>query len=189
MADFYPTNGYAHSGCTKIAVSGSSTKRKFIREGINADKIEITGQPRYDNWQKHRAKSSPINTGKPIIVFASQPFALYQECSKEEEDSFLVNLAKTMAQIEGLDFWIKLHPRDSKDYIHNLFSSAGIKDITLVNDKDIYEVLNQADLLLAVNSTVISEAIFLGIPVIIIDFPCSPWSEPEKLVISEQEGL
>lgn len=68
---------------------------------------------------------------------------------------------------------IKVHPGDSiyHKYYENLIKKYKLKNIKIVKDRDLYELLNWSDVVISVHSTVILEAGLLNKPSICIRLP------------------
>ncbi len=136
------------------------------------DSLVVTGQIRTDviPWLLKNDRSDLLGdrwTNKKIIVFASQPqpdaSLRYQaaldvfSAGKSLKDSLIV---------------VKLHPAERNDvmYYESIAGEAGCKNFEILYNIDLYLLLSACDLLVTCFSTVGTEAVYFGKPLIILDY-------------------
>ena len=154
----------------KMAVHGKKEADYLVSMDGKREKIEITGQPRFDEINKKKVKSKKqackefgLDFNKKIVIFAAQPLKSGRVIKKAT-----IEFIKTIEKIKNRDdfeFIIKLHPRMSKNDLPEIQD----KNIKIIEDADIYSLLNCCDVLITCFSTVGLEAVFLGYPVISIE--------------------
>ena len=125
----------------------------------------IVGSPVFANTVES------ISPGKKILV-VNQCFARYRETTEEEEFNFVrdvVDLASDYGQVE-----LRLHPHNRRALYEPLCKNG----VELSKEKPLSQSLQDAGIVLAVNSTVILEAAVLGRPVLVLDWHPSPYELP-----------
>jgi len=161
----------------KTAVSGEYYKKILTKYGsYSADKIIVTGQPKYDILahvtkiynKKKICDQLKISPDKKIIVFASQPHP-------EHVNEFLFrSLFKAVKEIPNTQLVIKLHPNEYDKSLHERIAREVNIDVVITKDVNLFELLNACDILMTISSTVALEAMILGKPVIIVDLKTKP---------------
>lgn len=170
----YPLPSYVEG--LNMAVLSPSAKEAYISMGVPAEKIFITGQPRFDLvWQKefHRErilKELGIPENKGIVILATQPLLgfLWKE---EEWERFIETVVRAMDDYPEEQLVLKLHPNESlEDYQELLTRMKCNNKVVICQNIDLYELLHACDLLMTVHSTVALEAMLFNKPVICLDF-------------------
>ena len=165
--------GMGHGESLKIAVAGDSCKNTLVSQGVDASRIIVTGQPRFDElFQKNLNEEMYLNLGidknKKTILLTHAHFVEAGMWSQEEEDIFLSSIIRASSKVPNSQLIIKLHPwQDVNSYLRFLEGSKNI--ILCGEDTDIYALINLCDVLLTVLSTTALEALIADKPVIIID--------------------
>jgi len=146
----------------KTAVFGNYFKGILLNEGkYSASKVVVTGQPRFDivyqnkkNYSKKRFyKRFGIKNREKLIVYASQP-------SKEGRKITFSAIVEVLKHLKNVKLIVKLHPRDEPDPYNSLLQKLKYQAI-ISKDIDLYEVFICSDLVIAIHSTVILEALAL----------------------------
>lgn len=170
----YPLPSYVEG--LNMAVLSPFAKEAYISMGVPAEKIFITGQPRFDLiWQKefHRErilKELGIPENKGIIVLATQPLLGFLWKEKDRE-RLIETVVRAMDKYPEEKLVVKLHPNESlKDYQELLTRTKCNNKVVICQNIDLYELLHACDLLMTVHSTVALEAMLLNKPVICLDF-------------------
>lgn len=177
---YWQSEGYGHGGCTRIAVSGPATKEQLVQEGISDHRIIVTGQPRYDHLRLAPLRAKTNVQEPATVVFADQPFGAW-ECSEAEEHSFMLNVLRELCEIDSILPVIKPHPRRPRGQLRNWIEQEQLQKVKVCDEPNMISVLQTTDLLIAVNSTAGLEALILGIPLVTLEFPGTPWDEPYSI--------
>jgi hypothetical protein len=155
----------------KTVVWGKYWADFLINKGnFPADSVHITGQMRSDVIPAMLDKAlyfrKSLGDFKFIAVFASQPIPDPTmrmqvahdvfDCFKDLKDTLLV---------------LKLHPaeRHSIAYYNKIATEVGCENLRIIYDIDLYELLAACDVVITSYSTVGSEAVYFGKPLIIHD--------------------
>ncbi len=155
--------------CTKFAAYGEQTKKILRKRGVRKDQIVITGQAEDTptvSREKIRRKictKLSVSSKKPVITFTSQALA-----ESVNYPSFEV-LYETIKEMPKVQFVIKLHP-DESDKLHREFiRKLDLKNVMIIKDINIKELLIASDLIINIYSTVGMEALSLGRPLVSIN--------------------
>jgi surface carbohydrate biosynthesis protein len=169
----------------KIALQGGEVKKDFLKSGVEEGRLVVTGAPVYDfirdsvrirkeiNNFKYLEKYG-IDLKKGLIVFASQPHdkKLYKI---EEKRRILTGLKMAMANFPDSTLVVKLHPYESYEELANSILEKDFdKNIVVVKDINIFDLIYICDLLITRYSTSALEAILLDKPVMTINLGGAP---------------
>jgi len=169
-----PLGRMGHGESLKMAVAGDSCKNTLVSQGVDASRIVVTGQPRFDElFQKNLNEEMYLNLGidkdKKTILLTHAHFVEAGMWTQEEEDMFLSSIIRASSKVPNSQLIIKLHPWQDINRYHRFLDKES-KDIILCGeDTDIYALINLCDVLLTVLSTTALEALIVNKPVIIID--------------------
>lgn len=134
------------------------------------ESIKIAGQMRSDVIPAMLERSSiyraSIEKSDFIAVFASQPIpdpAMRRQLAHDVFSCF--------SKVGSTLLIVKLHPaeRHSAAYYENIAIEVGCKNYKIIYDFDLYELLAACDIVITAYSTVGSEAVYFGKPLIIHD--------------------
>ena len=171
----YPVPSYTEG--LNIAVISPFAKDAHITMGAPADKIFVTGQPRFDLIRQVKIDRAHImaKLGVPgnsdIIVLATQPVG---ELRTEKNRGELIEaVLSAMIEFQEKQLVIKLHPSEKLEKYQEMLTKVNSNAI-ICQDIDLYGLLRECDLLMAVYSTVALEAMILDKPVIIINLTGKP---------------
>jgi len=193
----YPIPTYTEG--LNIAVVSPFAKDAHIKMGAPADKIFVTGQPRFDLIRQAKADRAQIMArlgvpGNPdIIVLATQPVG--ELWTGKDRGELIEAVLSAMIEFPEKQLVIKLHPDEKIEEYQNILARIenGNKTV-LCQNIDLYGLLRECDLLMAVYSTVALEAMILDKPVIIINLTGKPDIMPyaqsgAALGVHQQEDL
>lgn len=152
-------------------VWGSGWKEFLIREGnYPEDSLIVTGQLRTDTIPQ-LLKTPPVVPGitsldVPVALFASQPIPDPVVRYQAAYDVF-----SAFSKLKGVELHVKLHPaeKNDADYYREIAEKAGCVSYRIVHDVDLYDYLAVSRLVITCYSTVGTEAIYFGKPLIILD--------------------
>ena len=208
-AVIYPSNShYYHSENSKVntqgplfsplppkfAVYGSWTK-KLLTEKFNypSSSSVITGQSRYDVIsqpeklfdRKKFCKLHNLDSNKKIVLFATViPISPFIESE--------LKIFRALKNIPELQIIVKPHPRgDSKKY-EQIAKKEGLNVTIIHEDSSVFEPIFASDLVITLPSTVVTEAVMMSKPVLLVEFNNQkeeiPWVESGvALRVSEEK--
>ena len=185
----------------RICVMDSLAANDLIDLGIPQDRISITGNPHFDKWAVNSKYTPSIidSVNKPIeIIYQSQPILedqVPQEIDRSasySQHSAIFDIVKVLKEtdIDYLDLYIRLHPRDNQKMWNKTLSkllvmkNSGFR-ISLVNNQNDKFYLQNYDFVISHFSTLIFEALHLGLPCI----SYQPSSRTSDSLITNRLGL
>ena len=155
-------------------VWGPYWKEFLINKGnYKAESLSIIGQirtdviPMLDKASISKEKVFPeMHSEEKLIVFASQPQRDPQLRRRAAEDV----MKAVKATPDGF-LLIKLHPNEKNDrnYYANIAKEIGLERIMITLSVDLYLLISVCDILITCFSTVGTETIYFGKPLIILD--------------------
>ena len=169
----------------RIALQGEEVKNDFLKSGVEEGRLVVTGAPLYDfikdsvrirkeaNNFKYLQKYG-IDLKKGLIVFASQPHNknLYKI---EEKRRILMGLKMAMASFPDSMLVVKLHPYERYEELGNsILEKDCDKNMVVVKDINIFDLIYICDLLITKSSTCALEAILLDKLVMTINLGAAP---------------
>jgi len=169
----------------RIALQGEEVKHDFVKSGVEEGRLVVTGAPVYDfiednvrikkeaNNFKYLEKYG-IDLKKGLIVFASQPHdkKLYKI---EEKRRILMGLKMAMANFPDRTLVVKLHPYEGYEELpDSILEKNCDKNIVVMKDINIFDLIYICDLLITRWSTCALEAILLDKLVMTINLGAAP---------------
>lgn len=160
---------------TTFLAVGNSQKNYLEQRGVPADKIVLTGLPRYDsllNFREHISKEqSFVELGIPstystyILYDSSNVLRGYLSISEQMKTSeFLLDFTRRHPDMALI---IKPHPGYNSGLLDFLIDSYSLQNVFLIDKKMLpYHAFNVADVLITKFSTIGIEAMFFKTPVI-----------------------
>jgi len=167
---------YGHGECLKIAVFGDATKEMFLSEGINPERIVVTGSPKFDrffNFKDSECKQRiserwRIPTEKDIVLLITQGWVEAKAWTVEQRGKFISAIVKATAALPGTELIIKLHPVEKEEDYHKLVRDLAHPPI-ICKYVTLHELLGASSLVITVASTAGLEAMALKKPVVIVN--------------------
>ncbi len=149
----------------KTAVYGQYFKDLLVSEGnYNKKDVVVTGHPRFDLLNERKNDKDAvleklgIDEGKKIVLYASQPMKL-------ESKVAFTSVIKALKKIKEAFLIVKLHPADDENMYRQILKSENYHAL-ITRNADLYELLSCSDAVIAIQSTVILEALMMRKPVI-----------------------
>ena len=174
---------YGQNGADRVAVMGEAVARWLIGQGVPAERIVVTGQPRYDFLHALRQGTAQptgldalgLPDGAKIIVFSSQPYLRYNVC----DEAAARRIWRTVVEgVKGLGaghhLVAKLHPAEDLEGTRRWLGHDFAPEWTLTRDADVLSLLWRADALVTLMSSTALEAMCLGKPVVLLDAGVMP---------------
>ena len=141
--------------------------------GNDHRKIIVTGQPRFDPLVRgdrrfQREAIMPrlgLDPRKKVVVLFPEP--IVTNVREADNDQFIRVAFMAARDLPDVQVVTKLHPIDSDFVRPRRFAlEAGLHDVAIVNDVDLWDLLSISDVTLVTTSTVGHEAIAMGKPLI-----------------------
>lgn len=175
-----------------ILVMDEIARQEMISEGIDAQRVKISGQPYFDLIVSARNSFSVeqilklkrelcVELDELIITFISEPISLDYAGSNGklywgfDEKSICYMLLHTLDKVleqssQRVKLIIKQHPREDQNnysFLDNRVNNEHIC-IKVIKDMDSWSLLRASDLVCGMSSMLLLEAIILGCPVLSI---------------------
>ena len=182
----------------KFAVWGEITKKEMIKWGADPKKIVITGNPRFVKPEKRDVKNLKQKFGfeknRPLVFLATECLEEYGKVFGEKEKiTYLKTLIDVLKENSNYQLIIKLHPREEMSFYKIILPKLGLKNAVVVKDENLHDIINMCDVLITGFSTVVSDALIIGKPVIILNFlnrtEVVPFSKGGITLIKKKEDL
>lgn len=165
---------YGHGECSKIAVFGNAVKEVLPSEGIDPERIVVTGNPKSDKLFHHRNINSKQSVCKrwgipqenEIIVLLNQPFIGVK--ALKQRNKFITAIIDAVSQFQNISLIIKLHPGENENTYQKIVKEIGYPAI-ISKDADLAELLSASSLVITISSTAALEAMALGKRVVIVN--------------------
>ncbi len=152
----------------------------MISRGVSREAIQVTGQPRFDKTARLNGMPNArteglkiletagirIAQGVPTVVVVTQPWVEYFVWTERQRKDFLDAVVATLESLR-CNVIFKLHPQECMTWYKRVlpprYKEAVIRDVAP------RQVLVVADVVLAMSSTVVVEALLLGKAVVFVD--------------------
>lgn len=172
---------YGHGESSKIALFGETTKSLLISEGIPPEKLEITGNPKFDSLFQYKdpelklilKKRWDIPSEKKVVTILTQYLVESNSWTSEQRRFFISKIANACFNLPNVQLIIKLHPsKENKDDYHKILEDLPISAL-LYQSEPLHEIITLSDVIISVSSTSALEAMALDKPVLIINMDSS----------------
>lgn len=177
---------YGDGQAKYFAVMGEYYRQMFLQQGVDKEKLVVTGHPEHDylyelskkppqsDYQAAVKRSFNLDTAKPVWVYAREAISYFKliapEKDKQDIRTVLQILSRYLPQVQIV---LKLHPRDSEDYYD--FVRREFPHIIVVHSCNLYDLISISDLYVSQISSTMMWAIALDKPVITFDFNNQPY--------------
>ena len=164
---------------TIVAAMGHTSQADMINQGVQPEKIVLTGSPGFDHLAlpepdlgANIRKSLGLLENQRMILFASQPYYVGVFDTPDIRKDMINALVQVCNSQKHVKLVIKPHPGDNVRDLKQLIDRScptTILDRTI----DISPFIKACDILVTFFSTTALQAIYAGKPVINLDFPNS----------------
>jgi hypothetical protein len=163
---------YGSAGAQAIAAWGPSSAKYFRSAGAPADRIHLTGNPRFDSLD--RLESTRPAASKTLLL-VTNPVDTLGLCSSDEKYSLVRRFIDGCAEFleDGtFDVTIRIHSGESEQaYREAISSTSSSAAVSFDSETDLHELLHRARATVILASTVGLESLLLGVPLGVIEIP------------------
>ncbi len=161
----------------KIFVHGKNGEDNLTKLGYSKTRIELTGNPKYDNFKKFDKNKSKSKLAKNYSIDITKKMIVVAMSRWEKDDEIWLSNFIKFCNENNFEVIIKLHPR-YKTMEHDL-SEGKIKEIKnkcknlkfyISYDYDLYTLLSAADVIITDFSNVGIEAILFDKTLVTVNF-------------------
>lgn len=176
---------YGACGCSMVSVFGDTTKDLLIKRGVSPARIKVTGAPGYDRviidkeWKGSFIDKPVFCKDRPNIIWANEIMEfepIQKRYGISSLEQYFKNVFYMLGNLKEYNFLVKLHPDNSKELFEKIWKIDQHKNIQVIQDCQMLDLLRSADGFIASHSTTILEALLMRVPVAIIDFFSYPSS-------------
>lgn len=163
-----PPVGYSPINANEIWVWGEMAKKQLLSLGVKEENIRIVGTPILDLIERSSirrrliAEKYILGHGRNVVLALSTPDKVNDRILVHFYNNIKLKFAKT-----DDNFWVKIHPARNVADFKWIESEFGLK--ILPNTIEYSEFINITDVVFAHSSGIITEAIYYGIKVGILD--------------------
>jgi hypothetical protein len=153
---------------TAFCTWGASSRRALATCGVPAERIVVTGAPRFDGApQAAPALAGAARSDERILVATSGPG---DHVSLDVHLRFIELLDEAVAATPGIGWTIKLHPKDRVEHYEALARRANVTVVSgdRAGRSSIFDHLALADGLVTVASTTAIDALRARVPVVAV---------------------
>ena len=175
--------GYRETEGDRVAAWGPADAEWFSDALGPSVRVEATGCPRYDSILMARTASSPSDRGAPrsppVVLFASQPFVQDDTGrSPWDRDVILQMVLESARRLPEARLIVKWHPSETSEPLADRQLDTEAREHHRART---FDLLEDADVVLVISSTVALEAMLLDRPVVFLGPPVveSPFHPPE----------
>lgn len=174
---------------SKIFLFSPYEKEMLENRGNNSDSLVVTGNPSSDKIatgcpSKEKIRTTldlPIKEDKKVILFISQQTSRIVSMRVREESIWLLIKVLKNIKFDHL-LLVKLHPLENDDLCERILSAElGNKNFIIFKEYDTYALVQAADIVITLLSTVSIEAAAMGKRVIQINLTgisrYTPWAK------------
>ncbi|MHA7646441.1 CDP-glycerol glycerophosphotransferase family protein [Nitrosopumilus sp. S4] len=160
----------------KICIYGTQGLETLLGYGINKNRIELTGNPKYDYMKDYDTDKSKKMLEKKYKISNNSKVILIAMSRWHEKDELWISDLIKFVNANSFEIVIKLHPRykSQSDGIHEkikyIKNKCQNKKYYIIYDFDLNLLMSSADIIISDYSNVGVEGILLGKPVINVNF-------------------
>jgi len=180
----------------KIFVHGKDGEDILRKLGYSKTRIELTGNPKYDNFQKYDKNESKQKLDKIYSIEKIKKLIIIAMSRWQKDDEIWISNLIKFCNENNFEVIIKIHPR-YKTTEHDL-SEEKIKEIKnkcktlkfiISYDYDLYTLLSAADVVITDFSSVGIEAILFDKPLITVNFSNTGFQDyPNKTAFTKSNA-
>lgn len=160
----------------KICIYGMQGYETLLNYGIEKDRIEVTGNPKYDYIKKIDTTESKTILEQKYNINSKSKMILIAMSRWHQKDELWISDFIKFANENGFEIIVKLHPRyktqldDSQDKINFIKNECKEKKFLLTFDIDLNFLISASDIIISDYSNIGVEGVLLGKPVINVNF-------------------
>ena len=152
----------------KQAIWGNLTRKHAISNGLDKEKLIVTGSPKHDSF--FSLEKNQESTGKILLATTGPPAIFAQDSTTDvflKYDQYIKELFRVLKKYPDKQLIVKPHPQS--DFINNALELINEIDSNakIVLETNLPELINQCDLVISFNtSSILLESLILQKPTI-----------------------
>lgn len=176
MPNKYSLHAFAPFEADCFAAWGDFTKEFLVKNGVEPERIVVTGGPVFDKIVSLKPDKGKIYTeigigpgSKKIIVFTMQKQGPGFRPSIEEIEAGTIETIKAASQCQDVLLLFQAHPEQTIEYIQRFAEKAGYSDARVIKYYDTESLIAVSDGVITFFSTTATDALVLGKPLLTIN--------------------
>ena len=172
----YSLHAFAPFEADCFAAWGDFTKEFLVENGVEPERIVVTGGPVFDETISLKPDKGEIYTElgigpeiKKIIVFTMQGQGVGLRPSTEEIESGIIETMKAASQCQDVLLLFQAHPEQTIEYIQKVAEKAGHSSAKVIKYHDTESLIAISDGVITFFSTTAIDALILGKPLLTIN--------------------
>lgn len=161
----------------KLGVWGRAGKEFYLKRKIEEKRIHMVGDFYLENLKKsspgriiNLKKALGLNSSKPTILFASQPFIEITSLDSPLKTLDIFEAVAELSQeVREVEFLVKFHPSEKADIKRKILKERDGKNIFIAEKGLVSELLSLSQVLITFCSSIVIEAAILGVPIIALN--------------------
>lgn len=169
---------YGKTGATRVCVWGEGSAEHFAAIGVPAQRLRVTGNPRFDAFDvagfraKRDATLRELGLAEPPLVFLSNPIETQGFCSAEQKLELFARFLRDAAPVaNGVPLAVKLHSYEDPAVFARVAKDAGVAVTVVPHATSLFALLAASRAAVVLASTVGLEALVFGVPLGVLQIP------------------
>ncbi|OYR80471.1 hypothetical protein DJ84_15595, partial [Halorubrum ezzemoulense] len=156
-----------------VAAWGELSKEFYVTEGHDPDHISVTGSPNFDHLydlevEEEQLRSDlDIDDDSDVLMLASQPF------SEDVRHTITKAVCESLESMSDVVLLLRPHPREDGTLLRDIAAQYNV-EAAYAPHQDIHHLVELADAVTSINSTVLFEASLMDTVAIVVDFTDEP---------------
>jgi UDP-N-acetylglucosamine:LPS N-acetylglucosamine transferase len=172
----YSLHAFAPFEADCFAAWGDFTKEFLVKNGVEPERIVVTGGPIFDKTVSLKPDKEKIYTelgigpeSKKIIVFTTQGPGAGFRPSAEEIESGTIETIKAASQYPDVLLLFQVHPQQTVEDIQKVAEKAGHSSARVIKYHDTESLMAVSDGVITFFSTTAIDALVLGKPLLLVN--------------------
>jgi surface carbohydrate biosynthesis protein len=160
-------------GCPRFDIYKKPLSNVLMSKREFCDEYKIDPKKKIVTLSTHFVLADlDLKHAKNNVMYVENYDYMVKRKKQEERQraTILKNFLKLAKDLPHVNFILKLHPWEDGEYYIKRVKNSGIKNIKIIKKEYIANVIKNSDVWLHVNCTTAKEAIFMGKPVITLNF-------------------
>jgi hypothetical protein len=150
----------------RMLANGDQLRDVLARNGVAADRLVVTGQPRYDRLRALGAPDAACRIRARLGLPRNRRLVLFPS-QYDQDPAFVEGIVDACLRVPDVHLMLRPHPSEPSTFHESLMN--GRRDrVTLCRHEPIEWLVTACDALVAKSSTTTLEAAMLGKPVIVV---------------------
>lgn len=147
-------------------------KKEMMAVGFPKERVKVLGNPYFESFRLFKIKTKRKEKRDYKIVFVSQPLrSIYgRKNLQTDEYSALKDILEILPQFKNksrkISLIIRMHPKEGIEKYKKEIKNVFLNNIKIDKNTHVERLISDADLIIGINSALLFQASFSGVPVI-----------------------